>query len=78
MGLSYGSEVSSIHGGHPEAAGGCLEAIRGRGVPSGKKTVARSFYRVTQQVSLAWIDRFFKIWVHMKALILLFHRRYDS
>ena len=27
MGLSYGSEVSSIHGGHPEAAGGRLEAI---------------------------------------------------
>ena len=29
MGLSYGSEFSSIHGGHPEAAGGRLEAIRG-------------------------------------------------
>ena len=49
-----------------------------RGVPSGKKTVAQSFYRVTQRISLARIDRFFKIWVHMKALILLFHRRYDS
>ena len=49
-----------------------------RGVPSGKKIVARSFHRVTQQISGAWIDRFFKIWVHMKALILLFHRRYDS
>ena len=52
--------------------------VQARGVPSGKKIVARSFHRVTQQISRAWIDRFFKIWVHMKALILLFHCRYDS
>ena len=29
MGLSNGFEVSNVHGGHPEAAGGQLEAIRG-------------------------------------------------
>ena len=29
MGLSNGFEVSNVHGGRPEAAGGRLEAIRG-------------------------------------------------
>ena len=43
MGLSYGSEVSSIHGGHPEAAGGRLEAIRGH---------FHALYSVTYYVSL--------------------------
>ena len=35
-------------------------------------------YYVTQQIPLALINGFFIIWVHMKALNLLFHCGYDS
>ena len=55
-----------------------LQNVTARGAPSAKKTVARSLYYVTLQISLAWSNRFFKIWGHMKALSLLFHCRYDS
>ena len=38
-----------------------------RGVPSAKKTVAQSLYYMKPQISLAWINKFLKIWGHMKA-----------